>query len=475
MIVAMIDDGVSKKTVDNLEFSLQIDKNGMITQYTGHTDSLSHGSICAAIIRKYNPHAQLGSIKILDAETRRGHCEDLRKAIYWCMDNDVKIINLSLGSVSVNDYQPLLKAVNAAYLKGIVIISACKNGSDTSYPAAFSNVIGVQCDYSLQGDAYYARKPNNNGIDFSASALHELKELSACPLNGWTPRCNSYAAPVITSKVYTILTKRPQLSFDNIKGELNILSTMYVSAYQPTIYKRTDWVDHVDLLVFGNSPLTTTNMRHWNVNRMIYCDSNSTQPDQGKISKDTTIAIYHNDSKNFKHFDFLEDHQLLFLNRIRDEELTKYRYRVFIPTLINDYSTEQNIDNERPVVAIIQNTVTSDYPIYTILKDMFIQKGFQPLLLSEYAIDILIGAVFIDHVHFYNHNCIYMADQLRCDLLITHTNLESLSILNPDIVLCDADIRKLVHDKVSMNTPVIEMTNRNPSKIFLELCEFICE
>ncbi len=39
-------------------------------------------------------------------------------------------------------------------------------------------------------------------------------------------------------------------------NQLNLLSTIYILDHQPTVYKHTDWVDHPDLLVIGEVPLT---------------------------------------------------------------------------------------------------------------------------------------------------------------------------------------------------------------------------
>lgn len=146
MVIAIIDDGVHAPTPNNLIFSLAVDEHGGIAPHTGYTDVLSHGSICAAIVRKYAPDVRIGSIKILDSTTRKGDCANLVTAIYWCIEHHITIIHLSLGTVAAYDYPPLLNAVNAAYQHGIIIVSACKNGSPSSYPASFSNAIGVQCD-----------------------------------------------------------------------------------------------------------------------------------------------------------------------------------------------------------------------------------------------------------------------------------------------------------------------------------------
>lgn len=71
MIIAIIDDGVSTASTPNLLFSLHVNAHGLIRTFKGYIDPLSHGNICSAIIQKYSPYAQIGSIKILDSDTKR--------------------------------------------------------------------------------------------------------------------------------------------------------------------------------------------------------------------------------------------------------------------------------------------------------------------------------------------------------------------------------------------------------------------
>lgn len=476
MIAVIIDDGVSTHTTNNLIFSLQVDEHEMINSSTGYTDALSHGSICAAIIQKYAPHALIGSIKILDSETKRGDCTNLERAIYWCIDHDIKIIHLSLGTVSVYDYPSLLKAINNAYEHGIIIISACKNGSPTSYPAAFSNVIGVQCDSTLKNDAYYAREPNYHGIDFSASAVHEIKEFISTPFQGLTPICNSYAAPVITAKVYSILVEHPYMTFDQIKKELNKTSKLVIPSYHPMIYKHIDWVDHVKLLVFGNPPVSPRSMHYWNINEIISLESDLVLQDILLSSlDDLPLAISISSPLDTKKSIPIKTRPLVFLNRLNVQDWKQHATRIFIPTLIDDYATNQRIHNERPVVAILQDTLLSDFPLSAVLKEMFNQKDYYTLFFSEYPIDTLVGAVYIDNTEFYQYHCMNMAQLLNAELLLVHTTLENLHILQPDIILYDKTCKNSLLKIPKDNAHIIFTDHRDPTEIFQIICDIICE
>ena len=64
------------------------------------------------------------------------------EGIYWCIDNDIQIINMSFGSKVSSP--ALKKAVEDAKKAGILMIAATGNGSGSvEYPAAYDEVVAV--------------------------------------------------------------------------------------------------------------------------------------------------------------------------------------------------------------------------------------------------------------------------------------------------------------------------------------------
>jgi len=97
--------------------------------------------------------ANLWAVKVLD-KTGSGYLSDIIDGIYWAADNDMEVINLSLGidketlDKYPNDRKALKDAVDYAYhTKGVVVVAAAGNegaGEDTViYPARFDSVIAV--------------------------------------------------------------------------------------------------------------------------------------------------------------------------------------------------------------------------------------------------------------------------------------------------------------------------------------------
>lgn len=202
LTIAVIDDGISKETISDLEFKL-VCKNGILREDSSEISFQSHGSICAAIIKKYAPQAKIGSIRIL-SEDGRGEPEDLIAALNLCIDLKIKLINLSIGSTQACDIPLMYETVNRVAENGGIIIAACKTLHNISFPASFMNVIGVRAGEALSGSQYIMNREPNGGIEFSANASHDVIVSSATEAFS-VSEFNSYAAPVISAVVFNLL------------------------------------------------------------------------------------------------------------------------------------------------------------------------------------------------------------------------------------------------------------------------------
>ena len=145
--VAVIDSGIDTHyeldTKDWMDFS---DK----TQGYKPTDNTGHGTEVAGVIgARINgtgmvgiaSKAQLYSVKVLDKENQTT-ISTVIKAIEWCIENDMDIINMSFGT---DHYSKVLEEeIEKAHNKGIVMVSAAGNDTkEIQYPAAYDHVISV--------------------------------------------------------------------------------------------------------------------------------------------------------------------------------------------------------------------------------------------------------------------------------------------------------------------------------------------
>ncbi len=146
--IAILDSGVDRiSNVDVADSVCLVSEESQITPM--FEDMTGHGTAIASIIagdgedgiRGINPNAEIYSVKVLD-KNNTAPVSRIIEGIYWCIDNDIDIINMSFGT---NRYSPALEqAVKAAYNSGILMIGAAgNNAGDVEYPAAFDEVMAV--------------------------------------------------------------------------------------------------------------------------------------------------------------------------------------------------------------------------------------------------------------------------------------------------------------------------------------------
>ena len=120
-----------------------------------YEDISGHGTSVASVIAAkeneigvtgVNPNVELYSVKVLDDE-RKASLSDVIEGIYWCMDNDIDIINMSVGTSVKSEI--LQQVIQEADEQGILMVAAAGNQgevvgeSTVEYPAAFEQVIAV--------------------------------------------------------------------------------------------------------------------------------------------------------------------------------------------------------------------------------------------------------------------------------------------------------------------------------------------
>ena len=149
--VALLDTGVAPGNALNLIESINlIPGEGEVEPL--FDDLSGHGTALAQIIgaedigngmEGVNPGVQLVSVKVL-RDDMTGSISQVIEGIYWCIQNNVDVINMSFG-MNV-DSEILHRAIHDAYESGIIMIAAAGNGGNNDaveYPAAYEEVISV--------------------------------------------------------------------------------------------------------------------------------------------------------------------------------------------------------------------------------------------------------------------------------------------------------------------------------------------
>jgi subtilisin family serine protease len=132
------------------------------------TDKVGHGTACAAIIKDIANDAEIYSIKVIGANSR-GSCAELTEGLRWCVDNDMHIVNASLGTIDLRNPADISTVCDDALYKGISIIAAASNRGRVSYPANLSSVISV--DFERIEDPLEFHYRLENPIEIEASGI----------------------------------------------------------------------------------------------------------------------------------------------------------------------------------------------------------------------------------------------------------------------------------------------------------------
>ncbi len=139
--IGVLDSGVCRTHphVGKIVDGITITADGTETEYEDH---LGHGTAVAAVIHHMNPEADLVAVKIFDRKLATSLPVVIR-AIDWCLEHDIQVINLSLGTLNPEHRSAFEGAVARTKAAGVVIVSALEMGGAAALPGSLAGVIGV--------------------------------------------------------------------------------------------------------------------------------------------------------------------------------------------------------------------------------------------------------------------------------------------------------------------------------------------
>ncbi|MFH1655491.1 MAG: S8 family serine peptidase [Candidatus Omnitrophota bacterium] len=212
--IAVIDSGTTDNFYERISFS----------SIPANRDPTSHGTKIARIIRNSNPSAKIYMLQVCE-KSNLGYKPSARsvlKAIKWCEENDIDIVNLSL----VLNYNKEIEAAikQAYYNKGIIFIAAAGNNSLLSRFAA--NQDGYMCLSKTEKGSLFpasfdyvisvgAKASNGKTADYSPSEVDVSSEGDYGKEHG-----TSFACARVTGEASKILTLNSNISLEELKLSL---------------------------------------------------------------------------------------------------------------------------------------------------------------------------------------------------------------------------------------------------------------
>lgn len=146
--IAVIDSGVASSHTNLRQAGLGVDIiNGESDPAGWSQDQLGHGSHCTGVIggadpafgiRGFAPEAEIHICKLFPG----GQVSQLIEALEYCIEHQVDVVNLSLGSIEPSE--ALEQQIQRARRFGVACIAAAGNSGDAvQYPASSPHVLAV--------------------------------------------------------------------------------------------------------------------------------------------------------------------------------------------------------------------------------------------------------------------------------------------------------------------------------------------
>ena len=198
------------------------------------TDTMSHGTHCAGVItgngqnghiRGFVPEAEVHALKLFPG----GAFNNLAAALHYCIDNQIDVVNCSLGGTEPSE--AITQLIEDARQAGVAIVVAAGNSSG---PVQFpGNVPGVLCvaavgeERTYPDDTYHAHTcaPGTANLDGVFPAVFSCRgsEVGVCapgvaiissvPGGGYAAwDGTSMATPAITGLVGMVLAHHPEFA-----------------------------------------------------------------------------------------------------------------------------------------------------------------------------------------------------------------------------------------------------------------------
>lgn len=233
--IAIIDNGINRDLIckEKIQAQIVIDENNRCIEDKNEIQitDFQHGTFCALIVEKYNSHCILNSVRILD-KNGKGGIEKIEPALEWCYQHNIRVVNLSFGTTNFNECEKLKKLVNKYAYNGMIIVAATANSGFVSYPASFTNVIGVA---TIGSPLSYSKDYMQMGIDTVVPSEHMVKMFDE---EIRTSLSNSYAEPYVCALIANRLNIDKALDIKKLKEYAREQSRteMVGGVYEP------DWV-----------------------------------------------------------------------------------------------------------------------------------------------------------------------------------------------------------------------------------------
>jgi subtilisin family serine protease len=130
-------------------------------------DRLGHGTAVMAAIQEKAPGADYFAVKVFH-DSLRASTAGLLRAIGWCIERRMDVVNLSLGATNAGGARAFAEVADWAAESGTLLIAAREANDTPCYPGCLPTVIGVGLDWDLPRHRYRWELAEEVGVFFAS-------------------------------------------------------------------------------------------------------------------------------------------------------------------------------------------------------------------------------------------------------------------------------------------------------------------
>ena len=212
--VAVIDSGVhlTHPHIGRIAGGVTITPEGESPDFT---DRIGHGTAVTAALQEKAPAADIHVVRVF-TESLRTTTDCLLRAIDWCIENQMQVVNLSLGSLNAAYLDRYRETAARASEAGVILVAAVEAQDQPCYPGSLAGTLGVGLDWECDRDTFRLADLNGRAV-FYASGYPR-------PIPGVEPRRNlngiSFAVANMSGFVARAVEGREALSVSGVVAAL---------------------------------------------------------------------------------------------------------------------------------------------------------------------------------------------------------------------------------------------------------------
>ncbi|MFA6637148.1 MAG: S8/S53 family peptidase, partial [Candidatus Omnitrophota bacterium] len=212
--IALLDSGVDSEVIErNILASYDL-----TSEASSYADLLGHGTKMARIISETAKDAEILDLKVFDdsGQTKSSVVSD---AIYYAVDMGARVLSMSFSLFPISEQ--LEKAIDYAFSKGVVMVTAAGNSSSAILDASLAAQDKLITVGSVDSDGKFSAW-NNYGSEIDLYAPWDVMDLGGFETEeGGT----SYSAAFVTGLTALILEENPGYTAYDVLAELKILTS----------------------------------------------------------------------------------------------------------------------------------------------------------------------------------------------------------------------------------------------------------